>query len=116
MVEGGRIDHGHHAGNAYCAFMNGPGGWTGKGSRREFDSTTEFHTAEVPFSGQRPDLTNVDTSNPNYLQEAAISTVAAETHVGEDVAIYANGPRSYLARGTLEQNAIYHVMANALGL
>ena len=35
---------------------------------------------------------------------------------GEEVAIYANGPRAYLVRGTLEQNAIYHVMANALGL
>ena len=192
MVEGGRIDHAHHAGNAYRAltdaiamaeavkaaremtddedtliivtadhshtltiagypsrgnpilgktdaglglipfstdslglpyttlgYMNGPGGWTGNGTRREFNPATEGYTAEIPFAntgGKRPDLTNVDTTAPNYLQEAAIPTLGAETHAGEEVAIYADGPRSYLVRGTLEQNAIYHVMADALGL
>ncbi len=192
MVEGGRIDHAHHAGNAYRAltdtialaeavkvaremtddedtliivtadhshtlsiagypsrgnpilgkadtglgllgvspvatdslglpyttlgYLNGPGGWTGNGSRRELNPATELYTAEIPFTGKRPDLTSVDTTNPNYLQESAIPTLGAETHAGEDVAIYANGPRSYLVRGTLEQNAIYHVMASALGL
>jgi alkaline phosphatase len=192
MVEGGRIDHAHHAGNAYRAltdtialaeavkvareltddedtliivtadhshtlsiagypsrgnpilgkadtglgllgvspvatdslglpyttlgYLNGPGGWTGNGSRRELNPATELYTAEIPFAGKRPDLSSVDTTNPNYLQESAIPTLGAETHAGEEVAIYANGPRSYLVRGTLEQNAIYHVMANALGL
>lgn len=96
-------------------YMNGPGGWNGHGSRREFNPLTEGYSAEIPFAGKRPDLTNVDTAHPNYLQEAAIPTLGAETHAGEDVAIYANGPRSYLFRGTLEQNAIYHVMAEALG-
>ncbi|MFM1885784.1 MAG: hypothetical protein RL026_941 [Pseudomonadota bacterium] len=188
MVEGGRIDHAHHAGNAYRAltdtialaeavkvaremtkdedtliivtadhshtmtiagypsrgnpilgkadvglgligianmakdslglpyttlgYMNGPG-WTGNG-RREYVPATEGYTTAVPFVGQRPDLTDVDTTNPNYLQEAAIPTVGAETHAGEEVAIYAHGPRSYLFKGTMEQNAIYHVMRNAL--
>ena len=96
-------------------YMNGPGGWNGNGSRREFNPLTEGYTADIPFAGKRPDLTNVDTASPDYLQEAAIPTLGAETHAGEDVAIYANGPRSYLFRGTLEQNAIYHVMADALG-
>jgi alkaline phosphatase len=41
--------------------------------------------------------------------------LGSETHAGEDVAIYADGPSSYLVRGTLEQNAIYHVLAHALG-
>jgi alkaline phosphatase len=93
-------------------YMNGPG-WTGNG-RREFVPSTEGYTTAVPFAGQRPDLTEVDTTNPNYLQEAAIPTVGAETHAGEEVAIYAHGPRSYLFKGTMEQNAIYHVMRNAL--
>ena len=192
MVEGGRIDHAHHAGNAYRAltdtialaeavkvaremtddedtliivtadhshtlshrrlsvarqpdpgqgrhrsrparrFARGdrlpgpavydarlperPGRLDRQGFAARTQSGTELYTAEIPFTGKRPDLTNVDTTNPNYLQESAIPTVGAETHAGEDVAIYANGPRSYLVRGTLEQNAIYHVMANALGL
>ena len=64
----------------------------------KFNPATELYTAEIPFAGKRPDLTNVDTTNPNYLQESAIPTVGAETHAGEEVAIYANGPRSYLVR------------------
>ena len=47
---------------------------------------------------------------------AGSTSSASCEHAGEEVAIYADGPRSYLVRGTLEQNAIYHVMADALGL
>lgn len=96
-------------------YANGPGGYTGSGMRREFNPLTEGYTGNEPFSGERPDLTNVDTTNPNYLQEATIPTVGGETHSGEDVPIYAVGPHAYLFRGTVEQNVIYHVMAEALG-
>jgi alkaline phosphatase len=41
--------------------------------------------------------------------------MGSETHAGEDVAIYADGPRAYLFGGTQEQHVIYHVMADALG-
>jgi alkaline phosphatase len=63
----------------------------------------------------RPDLTTVDTSSANYLQEATVP-MGSETHAGDDVAIYADGPHAYLFRGVQEQNAIYHVMADALDL
>jgi alkaline phosphatase len=39
-----------------------------------------------------------------------------ETHAGEDVAIYAVGPNAALFRGVLEQNVIFHIIADALGL
>jgi alkaline phosphatase len=39
-----------------------------------------------------------------------------ETHGGEDVAIYGRGPQAHLLRGVLEQNVIFHVMAEALGM
>jgi len=97
-------------------YMNGPGGWTGGGTRREFDPAREGYTENTPISGVRPDLTHVDTTKPDYLQESAIPTVHAETHAGEDVAIYGAGPGAWLLRGTLEQHVIYHVMAEALGL
>ena len=185
MVEAGRIDHAHHAGNAYRAltdtlalseavkkareltkdsntlilvtadhshvftiagypsrgnpilgktavggeplkdalglpyttlsYANGPG-WTGGLQRKEFNPENEG-TAAAVYSGTqlRPDLTTVDTGLPNYMQESTVP-MSAETHAGEDVTIYANGPGSYLVRGTLEQNAIYHVMAEALGM
>lgn len=34
-------------------------------------------------------------------------------HSGEDVAIYAIGPWSHLFQGTIEQNAIPHILAYA---
>lgn len=184
MVEGGRVDHAHHAGNAYRAltdaialsdavkkakeltsdkdtlilvtadhshvftiagypsrgnpilgktavdgvelkdalglpyttlsYANGPG-WTGGMQRKEFNPSNEgTMSVEYPGGKLRPDLTAVDTVNPNYMQEATVP-MGSETHAGEDVAIYADGPGSHLVRGTLEQNVIYHLMANALG-
>lgn len=101
-------------------YQNGPG-WTGNFQRRELLATpnnggSEGYSAASYVGGKlRPDLTTIDTTNPNYLQEAAIPTVGAETHAGEEVGIYATGPRAYLFRGVLEQNAIYHVIADALG-
>ncbi len=77
---------------------------------------------EQPEGGLRIDLTDVDTTDVNYMQEAAVP-MYAETHAGEDVAIYARGPGAYLFDGVMEQNTIYHVMAhqnnavkNVLGL
>src|SRR3546814_862458 len=60
----------------------------------------------------RPDLTDVDTTDPDYLQEAIVP-LGAETHGGEDVGIWARGPGSAAFRGTLEQNVIYHVIVQA---
>lgn len=63
----------------------------------------------------RPDLTMVDTTAPDYLQEAAVPK-GSETHAGEDVAIYAGGPGAYLFHGVQEQNVIYHIMKRATRL
>ena len=51
----------------------------------------------------------------DFYQEALVP-LEYETHGGEDVPIYASGPQAHLFRGTMEQNAIYHVMRKALGL
>ncbi|MEO8166303.1 MAG: alkaline phosphatase, partial [Betaproteobacteria bacterium] len=63
----------------------------------------------------RPDLTGVDTTAPEYLQESTVA-MEGETHGGEDVAIYARGPQAHLIRGVIEQHVIFHVMAEALGM
>jgi alkaline phosphatase len=63
----------------------------------------------------RPDLSEIDTTHPDYLSETAIPADDAE-HGGEDVALYADGPQAHLFRGVLEQNVIFHVMVEALGL
>lgn len=46
------------------------------------------------------------------MQQAAVP-LDTETHGGEDVAIYAKGPMSYLFHGVKEQNYVAHVMAYA---
>ena len=62
----------------------------------------------------RPLLSKAQVEAPGYLQEAIIP-LAAETHAAEDVAIFAYGPKAHLFHGVMEQNVIYHVMAEALG-
>jgi alkaline phosphatase len=62
----------------------------------------------------RPDLSDVDTEAPSYLQEATVP-LGTETHAGEDVPIYAGGPRAALFHGVREQSYLYHAMVEALG-
>lgn len=69
---------------------------------------------DADFRGERPktgrqDLSDVDTTQPGFHQEALIPT-GGETHGGEDVAIFAIGPGAHLLTGSLEQNVIFHVM------
>jgi alkaline phosphatase len=190
MVEGGRIDHAHHAGNAFRAltdtiefaravkvamertdardtliivtadhshtftiagypkrgnpilgkvietghptreyaqeglgqpyttlgYVNGPG-YTGQ-SAAQPEGPKKFPHHGPGYHGianGRPDLTEVDTTAPDYMQESTVP-MESETHGGEDVAIFARGPQAHLIRGVMEQNVIYHVMAEALNL
>ncbi|MFC6839715.1 alkaline phosphatase [Xanthomonas theicola] len=189
MVEGGRIDHAHHAGNAYRAldetialsqavqvateatsaedtliivtadhshtlsfvgypqrgnpilgkvrgtsgedasngelaldgngqpyatlsYANGPG-YTGA-SNQQPAGVKRFPHAPSGFEPAkgRPDLTHVDTEQPDFMQEALVPT-KAETHGGDDVGIWARGPGSDAFRGSLEENVIYHVIVQA---
>jgi alkaline phosphatase len=200
MVEGGRIDHGHHAGNAYRAltdtialsdavrvalensdpadtlivvtadhshtlsisgypkrgnpilgkvvgvnwfgegedqigldalkkpyttlsYANGPG-YSGASKsqpegahswgHRPCDRRPPFECAFEGITAGRPDLSELDTEGPGYLQEATVP-MAQETHAGEDVPIYAQGARAALFHGVREQNYIYHALVEAFG-
>jgi alkaline phosphatase len=172
-VEGGRIDHAHHAGNAQRAlietieFSNAVrrtvemldaagklndtliivtadhshtftiAGYPSRGNNilglvREVPGkdgaalAPTLDTKGQPFTtlgyangpgargGVRPTLSLAEVTALNYLQEATVP-LNAETHAGEDVAIYARGPKAYLVRGSMEQNWIFHVMREAFG-
>lgn len=96
-------------------YQNGPG-YTGSSTEQPEGPKFHPHGPRV-FSGVtqgRPDLTEVDTADPDYLQEAAVP-LRSETHSGEDVAAYARGPGSRLFHGVQEQNYIYHAIVEALG-
>jgi alkaline phosphatase len=180
MVEGGRIDHAHHLGNAYRAlsetvamaqavatavsltdakdtliivtadhshtlviggypargnpilglagdldgagrpfttlsYANGPGATAASdaqpaGPKRFPHEPKSFADAAVA----RPDLSAVDTTAPNYLQEALVPA-PMESHAGEDVPVYARGPGAAAVHGVMEQNEIYRIMRQAFG-
>ncbi|XP_022104253.1 alkaline phosphatase, tissue-nonspecific isozyme-like isoform X2 [Acanthaster planci] len=79
-------------------YSNGPGGIAEQNSYN--------------LSGARRNLTGVDTETPRFNQPAIVP-LGSETHGGEDVAIYANGPMSHLFHGVHEQNYMAHVVRYA---
>ncbi|KAM9831448.1 alkaline phosphatase-like [Neosynchiropus ocellatus] len=66
----------------------------------------------IHINGTRENITMVDYYDEEYMQQAAVP-LEAETHGGEDVAIYAKGPMAHLFHGVKEQNYVAHVMAYA---
>ena len=87
---------------------------------KPYTAITFANGAGSPFNKEntpvvRPDLTDVDTQNIDYMQQSLIPR-RSETHGGQDVGIYASGPQAYLFGGVVEQNYIFHVMDYALGL
>lgn len=180
MVEGGRIDHGSHAGNAYrtlsdtvalsdavkkalekvdlsdtlvivtadhshtltiagypqrgnpilgkvvspgkttpdlaadgkpyttVGFANGVGYYQNQAGDAVYSQTAR--------AGRIEDMSAVNTEDPNFHQEVTVPLQGGETHAGEDVAIYAGGPKAYLMQGVQEQSYIYQVMKEAFGL
>jgi alkaline phosphatase len=93
-------------------YANGPG-YTGASNRQPAGPKVFPHgpSSFEPAMG-RPDLSNVDTEDPNYMQEALIP-LKSESHSGEDVGIWARGPGADAVRGTVEQNTIYHFIVQA---
>jgi alkaline phosphatase len=94
------------------SYANGPG-YTGASDTQPDGPKHHDHRfqAAKPATG-RPDLTHVDTTAPDYLQES-LYPLASETHGGEDVGIWASGPGADAVRGTVEQNTIFHFLLQA---
>jgi alkaline phosphatase len=174
MIEGGRIDHGHHASNPYRALSETQqfsqaiaaalaqinldetlvlvtadhshtltiagypqrgndilgyirpalGGEGGDGLDEEGNAIDDrgqpmatLGYQNGPWSGTiegqklSPRLAPTDK---NFISNKLHGT-GSESHGGEDVALFATGPSSNLVGGVIEQNVIFHVMAQALG-
>jgi alkaline phosphatase len=94
-------------------YANGPG-YAGASGRQPEGPKTYPHEAGGFRAAERgrPDLAEVDTEHPDYLQEATMP-LSNETHGGDDVGIWARGPGAEAVRGTLEQNAIFHILLQA---
>ncbi|WP_137166557.1 alkaline phosphatase [Salinimonas lutimaris] len=87
----------------------------GLGFQNLGDETDSDESYNYDIAAGRMDLTGVDTTTPGYHQEALIP-LSSETHSGEDIALHATGPGSQLVQGVVEQNVIFHLMDQALGL
>lgn len=163
MIEGGRIDHGSHANNAYrtltdaVAFNEAIKAVLAKVNTEEtlvIVTADHSHTLNImgypdrdtdilglvkergklvladdkkPYTviqyvngpgakaGERADLTDVDTKDVDFVQQALIPLIS-ETHAGEDVGIWAIGPFAHLYQGTVDENYTFQVIDKALGL
>jgi alkaline phosphatase len=96
------------------SYATGPGN-TGR-SDLQAAGPKRFPHEPAGFSAARgrPDLTPVDTTAPDYLQESLVPR-SSGAHSGEDVAVYAGGPGAELFRGVVEQHYVYHAIVDALG-
>lgn len=93
-------------------YANGPGN-TGTSNQQPAGPKTFLHApSNYEAREGRPDLSAVDTEDPDYLQESLVP-LKAESHGGEDVGIWARGPGSDAVRGTVEQNTLYHFIVQA---
>lgn len=97
------------------SYANGPG-YTGASPEQREGPKRFLHlpTGYRGITRGRPDLTKVDTTAPDYLQEATVPT-RNDTHAGEDVPIYAGGPGAERFHGVQEQSYVFHAIVEALG-
>lgn len=176
MVEGGRVDHAHHGGNAARALRDtqafsqaiaaadamtsdsdtliivtadhghtltfagyprkgsnilglatatleagdSPDGYARAGDGKTYTTLGYANGPGAVFAGQkkageRHEPTESEVADLNYRQQATVPAMS-ESHGGQDVGIYAKGPRAYLFGGVVEQSYIFHVIDDALRL
>ncbi|MCZ8370956.1 MAG: alkaline phosphatase [Porphyrobacter sp.] len=73
-------------------------------------ATLGYANGPGAVKGERP----VPQTGVKAQQQSLVPT-GAETHGGEDVALFATGPGASLARGVIEQNVIHKIITKALG-
>lgn len=94
------------------AYANGPGYAGASDQQPEGPKRFPHFVSGVQAASGRPDLAEVDTEHPDHLQEA-LMPLGSESHGGDDVGVWALGPGSDAVRGSIEQNAIFHLMLQA---
>lgn len=93
-------------------YANGPG-YVGASDQQPAGPKVYPHQPQTfkPTAG-RPDLSRIDTEAPDHLQEAMLP-LDRETHAGEDVSLWASGPGAEAVHGSIEQNVIFHLLAQS---
>lgn len=130
VVEAGRIDHAHHAGNAAraltdtIALADAVQAAVDLAGPDTLIVVTADHGQTMTISGHPKKgnpILGVGGTGQDGLPYATLSygtgpggDIGAGTHSGEDVPIYASGPMAHLFRGVVEQNYIGQVILEAL--
>lgn len=94
------------------SYANGPGHTGASNAQPAGPKKFDHEPSSAEAAGGRPDLTHVDTEDPDYLQESLLP-LKSESHGGDDVGIWATGPGSDAIHGTVEENVIYHFIVQA---
>ncbi|HNI83281.1 MAG TPA: alkaline phosphatase, partial [Rhodocyclaceae bacterium] len=81
-------------------------------------TTLVFGNGGGPRKATRDDLTSVDTTTDDYLQEVAVNLGSAgtETHGGGDVMLFSGGAGSSGFKGTMVNTKVFGLVKSALGL
>jgi alkaline phosphatase len=97
----------------------------GNGGRPNATAASQVNTEDgnkpwiAPARGAtRDDLTNVDTTQDNFLQEVGINlgTPGSETHGGGDVMLFAGGAGAKIFKGTMDNTRVFSKVREAAGL
>jgi len=77
-----------------------------------------FGNGGGPRKSTRDDLTNVDTTADDYLQEVGVNlgSPGSETHGGGDVMLLSGGAGSSGFKGTMVNTRVFNLVKSALGL
>ena len=98
-------------------FGNGgrPSGATGSGVNPEDGNKPWIAPAR---GASRDDVTAVDTTDDNYLQEVGLNlgTPGSETHGGGDVMLFAGGAGAKIFKGTMDNTKVFSKVKEAAGL
>lgn len=94
------------------SYANGPGYPGASDVQPAGPKRFPHEPAKAKAATARPDLSAVDTADPDYLQESTLP-LGSETHAGDDVGVWASGPGAAAVRGSIEQHEIFHLMLQA---
>jgi alkaline phosphatase len=81
-------------------------------------TTLVFGNGGTTRAATRADVTAVDTTTDNYLQDVGVQlgTPGSETHGGGDVMLLAKGPGSAAFKGTIDNTRVFALIRAAMGL
>ncbi|MDR0217148.1 MAG: alkaline phosphatase [Comamonas sp.] len=107
-------------GKPYTTLSFGNGGRPGSSAASQVNAEDGGKPWIAPSRGSagRDDLTQVDTTDDNYLQEVGINlgTPGAETHGGGDVMLFAGGAGAQIFKGTMDNTKVFFKVKQAAGL